>query len=222
MTAKNQERFANANLNDLAARNQNRLATPTQRRLAATAQITIQLPHVMKTIVALVDFSSVTPKVVDQVLELARCCGGGEIILVHVVPPMPIVMDYAPAFASEVEETEARHAGLQALEDSAKERHAEVSTRLFNGPIVETLLAHLPELNPDLVVMGSHGHGALYHLIVGSVAQGIIKDAVWPVMIVPKVPVKARESDASSCEEKAEGEAAPTVVGALAGAMMPP
>lgn len=175
----------------------------------------------MKTIVALVDFSDVTPKVVQQALELARPCDG-EMILVHVVPPAPVVMDYAPAVSSEVEETEARLAGLQALEDSAKERHAKVSTRLFHGPIVETLLERLPELIPNLIVMGSHGHGALYHLIVGSVAQGIIKDTVWPVMIVPKVPEILPKSEASSGAKNAEDEEAPPVIGALGGAMLPP
>jgi nucleotide-binding universal stress UspA family protein len=36
-----------------------------------------------------------------------------------------------------------------------------------------------------LIVIGSHGHGALYHLFAGDVASGILKDAKCPVLVVP-------------------------------------
>jgi nucleotide-binding universal stress UspA family protein len=33
--------------------------------------------------------------------------------------------------------------------------------------------------------MGSHGHGALYHLFVGSVTTAVLKEAPCPVLVVP-------------------------------------
>ncbi len=191
-----------------------------QQVAAATRTIILPL-NAMKTIVALVDFSDVPPKVADHALELAQKIDG-EIILVHVVPPMPIVVDYAAVAASDGEHTDARLAQLEALEGSMKERYAKVSTRLFNGAIVETLLTHLPALNPDLIVMGSHGHGALYNLIVGSVTQAIIKHAAWPVLIIPKVRVKELEAETPSASEKVEEEKMPPVIGAPGGALLPP
>jgi len=34
-------------------------------------------------------------------------------------------------------------------------------------------------------VMGTHGHGAMYHLLVGSAAKGVLKHATRPVLLVP-------------------------------------
>jgi nucleotide-binding universal stress UspA family protein len=37
----------------------------------------------------------------------------------------------------------------------------------------------------DFIVMGSHGHGALYNLLIGGTASGVIQKAPCPVVIVP-------------------------------------
>jgi nucleotide-binding universal stress UspA family protein len=34
-------------------------------------------------------------------------------------------------------------------------------------------------------MLGSHGHGALFHLLIGSVSEGVIRQASCPVIIVP-------------------------------------
>jgi nucleotide-binding universal stress UspA family protein len=33
--------------------------------------------------------------------------------------------------------------------------------------------------------MGTHGHGAMYTLLVGSVTKGVLKHTVRPVLLVP-------------------------------------
>jgi nucleotide-binding universal stress UspA family protein len=43
----------------------------------------------------------------------------------------------------------------------------------------------------DLVVMGSHGHGALYHLFTGSVVTGVLRRIECPVLVVPLRQKKA-------------------------------
>jgi nucleotide-binding universal stress UspA family protein len=37
----------------------------------------------------------------------------------------------------------------------------------------------------DLLVLGSHGHGRVFHAVVGSVADECIRAAACPVLIVP-------------------------------------
>jgi nucleotide-binding universal stress UspA family protein len=43
------------------------------------------------------------------------------------------------------------------------------------------------EWDADLIVMGTHGRTGLTHLIMGSVAEYVIKHATIPVMVVPKI-----------------------------------
>jgi nucleotide-binding universal stress UspA family protein len=50
---------------------------------------------------------------------------------------------------------------------------------------VEKILAQMEKLDADLVIMGSHGHGAIYRTLLGSVSEGVLHDAACPVLIVP-------------------------------------
>jgi nucleotide-binding universal stress UspA family protein len=53
------------------------------------------------------------------------------------------------------------------------------------GTVVEELLKTAREIAADLIVMGTHGHGSVYNLLVGSVTEGILKAAERPVLLVP-------------------------------------
>jgi len=53
------------------------------------------------------------------------------------------------------------------------------------GTVVEEILKTAQEISADLIVMGSHGHGPVYNLLVGSVTEGVLKAAQRPVLLVP-------------------------------------
>jgi nucleotide-binding universal stress UspA family protein len=40
----------------------------------------------------------------------------------------------------------------------------------------------------DLLVLGSHGHGRLFHAVLGSVAEACVRRAVCPVVVIPAAP----------------------------------
>ena len=44
------------------------------------------------------------------------------------------------------------------------------------------------------IVMGSHGHSALYDLLAGSTTTGVLKRSTCPVLIVPPAPKPAAKS----------------------------
>jgi nucleotide-binding universal stress UspA family protein len=50
---------------------------------------------------------------------------------------------------------------------------------------VESIVAEAQRLNADMIVVGSHHHGALYNLVVGSVTGDVLKRAKCPVLVVP-------------------------------------
>ena len=137
----------------------------------------------MKTILALIDFSDVTPQIVNQAEAFAKAMNGA-VTLMHVVPPWPVAVDFTPAPAS-LDEFQTRQSQLFAVRDFLAGQGVNVTARQFEGSVMETLLNQIEEIHPDVIIMGSHGHGALYHLIVGSVAAGILKHAGCPVLLVP-------------------------------------
>jgi nucleotide-binding universal stress UspA family protein len=140
----------------------------------------------MKTILVPVDFSDVSGKVVDTASLLARAFGS-RVILVNVAEPEPEFVGYDPgpltvrvAVAHDMKADQQR---LDALKQ--KLEGIDVLALHVQGSIPEEILDLAREHEATLIVMGSHGHGALYHLFVGSVAGAVLKDAHCPVLVVP-------------------------------------
>jgi nucleotide-binding universal stress UspA family protein len=53
------------------------------------------------------------------------------------------------------------------------------------GHTADELLRMAAELEAGLIVVGSHGHGGLHHLLVGSVTETLLRQSMIPVMVVP-------------------------------------
>jgi nucleotide-binding universal stress UspA family protein len=75
---------------------------------------------------------------------------------------------------------------LQKQAASLRDSGVEVTALLLQGPTVESILNQSEKLKADWIVVGSHGHGALYHVWMGSVGQGLIHRAGCPVVVVPR------------------------------------
>jgi len=83
---------------------------------------------------------------------------------------------------------------LAATEKDASRRLGDLASRLA-GVATETLTAtgipadeivrEASSSGADLIVLGSHGHTALYDLLVGGTAHGVLKKAACPVLVVP-------------------------------------
>ncbi|MFM8885725.1 MAG: universal stress protein, partial [Chthoniobacterales bacterium] len=67
---------------------------------------------------------------------------------------------------------------------------ASTSAVKFGLPADE-IISSAKDLGAGLVVMGSHGHGALYHLFTGSVVTGVLRRIDCPVLVVPLRQKKA-------------------------------
>jgi nucleotide-binding universal stress UspA family protein len=52
-----------------------------------------------------------------------------------------------------------------------------------NAPAL-TIVKYAQETKVDLIVMGTHGRGALSHLLMGSVAERVVRLAGCPVLVV--------------------------------------
>ncbi|HSI65711.1 MAG TPA: universal stress protein [Candidatus Saccharimonadia bacterium] len=142
----------------------------------------------MKTIVALVDFSDMTFKLLKQAHQLASAFGS-EVILLHVVSPDPVVVDFGMAptvYRPPSPETIAAEGNrLAELQESLEKFGVRTTTRQIQGTRVEDLIEECRRLGAELIIVGSHGHGAVYNLLVGSITSQILKSAPCPVLVVP-------------------------------------
>ena len=134
-----------------------------------------------------IDFSAVT----DAQLEIADRLASPdrEIHLLHVTEPDPSFVGLA-AGPEEVRHQVANelhhaHDELGALADRLRAKGHAVRALLAEGPTVQTILEQAEKLGADLIVMGSHGRGKLFDLVVGSVSAGVIRKSSVPVLVVP-------------------------------------
>jgi len=56
---------------------------------------------------------------------------------------------------------------------------------LVHGATVETILKEASELEVDMIVIGSHGRGAMHQLLMGSVSEGVLRKSRCPILVVP-------------------------------------
>jgi nucleotide-binding universal stress UspA family protein len=60
-----------------------------------------------------------------------------------------------------------------------------VSLHEPTGTVPEEILKQADKLNVDLIVMGTHRHGGMYNLLVGSATKDVLKHSARPVLLVP-------------------------------------
>ena len=121
----------------------------------------------LKTILVPLDFSDVTDAVVKTTGQLANGMNA-SLRFLHVEPSDPEFVGYDPGpqtVRDHVAEDYRRgHRRLQAIGEKLKQDGFRVTTLLVQGPPAEKILHEAERAACDLIIMGSHGHGALYHL----------------------------------------------------------
>jgi nucleotide-binding universal stress UspA family protein len=139
-------------------------------------------------IVVALDFSEVSERQLGIVARLAKE-SDSKVYLLHVAEPEPDFVGYqtGPEVVRDqvAEEYHREHRQLQAFGDSLRAQGVDATALLVQGSIVETVLGEAEALEAGLIVVGSHGHGAAYDLLVGSVSAGIIRKSDVPVVVVP-------------------------------------
>ena len=143
----------------------------------------------MKLIVVPVDFSGATRSVVDAAVELAGA-SRARLVILHVRQPPAVVADYGPPIGGFLMPVGRPGAGasreIGRWRRYVEARHVGVETAEVDGASPSRVIAAEAERRgADCIVMGSHGHTALYDLLVGGTASGVLKGAPCPVVIVP-------------------------------------
>jgi nucleotide-binding universal stress UspA family protein len=132
-----------------------------------------------------IDFSEESRHALARVAELA-VPGGAGITLLHVIEPA-ITLSNLPMGENNLPAVDRRVAGELArwASDLENQVSVPVNTEIRIGrPGVQTLGVLDADPSFDLVVMGSHGRTGIRRVLLGSVAEKVLRHAACPVLIV--------------------------------------
>jgi len=146
----------------------------------------------IKTILVPTDFSEYVDLVMDYAVFLAKSFGA-RIKLLHVVQSVHLAeainwMDAMVPPAGEINISEQLRKNAQKKLGEFRERYraegVEVEILISEGvPFVE-IIQCLERESVDMVVMGSHGRTGITHLLMGSVAEKVVRKAPCPVLCI--------------------------------------
>jgi nucleotide-binding universal stress UspA family protein len=144
----------------------------------------------IKRILVPVDFSAGSRRALHQAVEVAKRFEA-SIHLIH-------VCDRPAMMGASMDGYWSQELGVNAQEQLAEiARHVRgvrLSTEVRFGHPASILVEAAATHHADLIVMGTHGHGAAMRFGLGSVAEGVVKSAPCPVLTIREPRVRASES----------------------------
>ena len=139
----------------------------------------------MKILLA-VDGSAYTQKMLAYLTSHQEMLGTGhEYTIITVQPLLPpraraalgkdVVEQYYDEEATKI---------LQPVQEFLRARGVDVQSISKVGPIADTIIHEAQEGKFDLIAMGTHGHGALGRLVMGSVSSQVLAGCTIPVLLI--------------------------------------
>ena len=136
----------------------------------------------LKTILTPIDFSHCSEEAVDYAVALARVFDA-ELHLLHVIDdPILTAGTTHPEFREDIIEKADRK--LEVIAGRHSVEGIEVKTAVKCGSAFYEIIEHAREINADVIVISSHGHGPVKHLLLGSQAEKVVRSAPCPVLTV--------------------------------------
>lgn len=147
----------------------------------------------MRSILVPVDFSNATDLVLQAAATMAKALDA-EVTVLNVAPRESDVLGQQlirkvitePVPEDVKEQDDKLMACTRQLEDD----DVVVKPLLVRGDRVRTIMREVEREKAGLIVMGSHGRGALYRRVMGSVSEGVMREAKCPVLIIPTTILK--------------------------------
>jgi nucleotide-binding universal stress UspA family protein len=142
----------------------------------------------LENILVATDFGEASDSALSYGRQLARKFGA-RLHLIHVVDRMVtwtgidgIATDFA-ALQVEIEDAAREKLRLSLSEEDRRELKATSVVHVAASPAF-AIVAYAKESNADLLIVGTHGRGAMAHLLMGSVAEKVVRIAPCPVLTV--------------------------------------
>jgi universal stress protein A len=144
----------------------------------------------LKTILFPTDFSTSENAALDYAADLARS-NDAKLLIAHVEEPPMMYGDGNMYYGTH----EPDHEGVQKLLHERKPKDTAVCFEhdLLQGDPALEIVALAEREHVDMIVMSSHGRTGLGRLVMGSVAEAVMRAAPCPILVV-KPQVKLRDA----------------------------
>jgi len=132
------------------------------------------------------DFSAGAEAAAETALQLARQLKA-SVDVINVVDTSPLIDAYGDVAFRTQRINEIRQAAQEKTADFAAHHFRDLEgTRVYvrDGEIFLEILAAARELGSGLIVLGTHGRTGLAHLLIGSVAEKVVRKSTLPVLTV--------------------------------------
>ena len=132
-----------------------------------------------KTVVP-VDLSDLSYSALDRAVEIA---GDGPIAVIHVLREL-MTMEPGNLYGNITEESRIESATKYIKDQLSDNKYANVSVHAAVGDPGHEIAAFAEREGADLIVIPSHGYGFFKHILLGSVAERVVRLAHCPVLVL--------------------------------------
>ena len=151
---------------------------PTDDKQSATG-----LPADIGRVLLGTDLSHTSQLATDRAFDLAQR-HGAELLVVSVIDPDDLHPRTDRVSSRWDQVRDRRHDAAQALVLRGRDIGVTVSFLVWTGDPGESIVSAAESERADLVVVGTHGRGAIGRLLLGSVSEHVVRNAPCPVLVV--------------------------------------
>ncbi len=156
------------------------------------------LPSDIRRVLLGTDLGLTTERATDRAFDLAKR-HGAELLVVSVIEPMDLRRQTGRGDIRWDEVRDRRNDAAQALVARGRPIGVTVSFLVWTGNPGESIVSAAEAENADLIVVGTHGRGAIGRLWLGSVCEHVVRNAPCPVLVIgipfQGGPVRSRRPD---------------------------
>jgi nucleotide-binding universal stress UspA family protein len=137
--------------------------------------------HPLTALILPLDGSPLAESALPYAEDLAQRLSTAMVVVRSVAFP-GVYIDEKTPLTGEIEAT----IYLRSVADRLRGEGVAVETKIFGGLPVPHILALAQQIPDSLVVLTTHGRSALTRWFVGSVAEGVVRAAEVPVLVIPR------------------------------------
>jgi nucleotide-binding universal stress UspA family protein len=149
----------------------------------------LSMAPLVRRILVPTDFSEGAHRALTLAIKFAKLLRAAiDLLHVQAMPtytPVPSVPGAVPLPPPVPEAAEGVRESLAVLAAGVRESALECQTGTVEGIPGDEIVDYATKIGADLIVMGTHGRGGLRRVLLGSVAEKVLRAACCPVLVVP-------------------------------------